>query len=168
MAGARSLELIRPSDVPLGEIVEAALSRPRRCYLVRKTDAGSVPCSAFKGQMAKTGDIFSGYRTESNRSPSCSLTSPCQRGTRTGASSLGSESTICITGSCTPPRTLFASSHCRMVFSENRRFLTNSRCGMRLRSRSIRSVNRCAGRPVASIISFELIYCSSDSVASEG
>ena len=36
-----------------------------------------------------------------------------------------------------------------MASSENRRFLTNSRCGMRLRSRSIRSVNRCAGRPIA-------------------
>ena len=71
------------------------------------------------GLWAKRGDICSGYRTESHRSPSCSLTSSCQRGTRPEASGSGSGSTICTTASGTPPRTLFASSHCRTASIEN-------------------------------------------------
>jgi hypothetical protein len=33
-------------DARVGEIVEFTPSKPRRCYLARQTDAGSVPCSA--------------------------------------------------------------------------------------------------------------------------
>ena len=40
-----------------GQIVESTPSRPRCYYLVLKADAGSVPCSTFKGQMAETVDF---------------------------------------------------------------------------------------------------------------
>ena len=33
-----------------GQIVESTPSRPMRCYLVRKADAGSVPCSATNNE----------------------------------------------------------------------------------------------------------------------
>src|SRR5690606_31255880 len=40
-----------------GQIVESTPPRRRRYYLARITDAGSVPCSTFRGQMAETVDF---------------------------------------------------------------------------------------------------------------
>ena len=40
-----------------GQIVESTPSRPRRYYLARIADAGPVPWSTFKGQMAEMVDF---------------------------------------------------------------------------------------------------------------
>lgn len=50
-------------DARVGQIVESTPSRPRLCYLARIADAGSVPCSALKGQMAETVDFGPKPRT---------------------------------------------------------------------------------------------------------
>lgn len=52
---ARRADWKKISDhIQSGQVLKFTPSRPKPCYPVRDADAGSVPCSASRGQMAET------------------------------------------------------------------------------------------------------------------